>query len=266
MTLAVSVRIPDGVIIAVDSVSTVMGNVRISADIGFKCSHCQHENRVQNLELPPMAYPVSTKSSAQKLVQFTRNFGIAYYGSSFVNHKSLYSQIRSLETARGADKDLDIDEAAELILAHFTGELTKEAGDLNRIPEKAVPFGFQVVGFDKQGVGKTWVITMGRHPSKKVDEKIGLTLSGDTTLIRKIFAASPNVPTPSPHFQSFSLQDAVDYAKFLIGFVADYQRFANMIPTVGGDIDVALVTSYSGLRWIERKPISQILDKPPELR
>jgi hypothetical protein len=263
MTLAISIRIPDGVVIAVDSLSTVTGNMRLMAEFGFKCSKCNHDNKLPNVELPPMAFPVSTKSSAQKLVQFKRKFGIACYGNSFVNRKSMYSQIRSLEANSKLSPDaIDVDGVAELFLDHFTKELTQEAGNLNKIPEKAFPFGFQVVGFDKNGIGKTWAVSIGRNPNKKAEEKIGLTMSGDTALLRKLLEPSPNMPAPLPNFMSFSLQDAVDYSKFLIGFVADYQRFANMIPTVGGDIDVALVTNYSGLRWIEQKRISKILDDP----
>jgi hypothetical protein len=117
-----------------------------------------------------------------------------------------------------------------------------------------------VVGFDKAGVGSTWVVEMGCEPKKKSEKKPGLTVSGDYALLQKLFKPDPKLPTPQPNFMSFSLQDAVDYAKFLISFVADYQRFANMIPTVGGYIDVALVTSYSGLKWIERKTISKIVE------
>jgi|GEM_PF-6365397 hypothetical protein len=31
--------------------------------------------------------------------------------------------------------------------------------------------------------------------------------------------------------------------------------------TAGGDVDIALVTSYAGFKWIERKRISELLEE-----
>ncbi len=59
----------------------------------------------------------------------------------------------------------------------------------------------------------------------------------------------------------FSLQDAIDYAKFLIRTTADYQRFSGRMPTVGGEIDVALITNRHGFRWIAQKSLYQLLEK-----
>ena len=50
-----------------------------------------------------------------------------------------------------------------------------------------------------------------------------------------------------------TLQDAIDYAIFLIRTTIDYQRFATMVPTVGGDIDVAIITHHGGFQWIQEK-------------
>jgi len=209
--------------------------------------------------LPPVSYPVSTKSSAQKLIKFKENFAVAYFGSSFVNKKSILSQVKSLEN-NIRDEISSVDVVADKVFYHFEKELKKDIQDLSKLPDHVVPFGFQVVGFDANGVGKTWVIHMGKKPTKAAETELGVTYSGDIQLLQRLFGQDPSFPDPRPNLLSYSLQDAVDYAKFLIRFVADYQRFANMIPTVGGDIDVALVTNYSGLKWIERKPISKVLE------
>lgn len=260
MTLAVSVRIPDGVVIAVDSLSTVGGNLNLVVDAGFKCKTCQTENEIKNLRLPPVAFPVSTKSYAQKLFKFREHYGVACYGNGFVNGKTMHNQIRSLEQSISGQIST-VDVVAEKLLYHFEKELRSEVKDLDKLPEKFVPFGFQAVGFDGNGLGKTWIVEMGRLPNKRAESQPGATYSGDIGLVMRLLKQDPSIPTPLPNWQTFSLQDAVDYAKFFIRFVADYQRFANMIPTVGGDIDVALVTSYSGFKWIEQKKISKLLEQ-----
>jgi hypothetical protein len=63
------------------------------------------------------------------------------------------------------------------------------------------------------------------------------------------------------NYPAFSLQDAVDYAKFLIRTTADWQRFLGKFPTVGGDIDVALITNQAGFRWLEQKPLYRMLER-----
>jgi hypothetical protein len=57
------------------------------------------------------------------------------------------------------------------------------------------------------------------------------------------------------------LQDAIEYARFLIRTTIDFQRFTDgtnsdkgSIPGVGGDIDIAVVTP-TGFEWISRKSL-----------
>ena len=59
---------------------------------------------------------------------------------------------------------------------------------------------------------------------------------------------------------TITVQDAIDYAEFAINSTAAYQRFSMMIPTVGGDVDVALVTAYTGFKWIKYKELTKILE------
>jgi len=52
-----------------------------------------------------------------------------------------------------------------------------------------------------------------------------------------------------------TLNDAVDFARFLIRTTADYQRFAKVVPIVGGPIDIAVITKWAGFRWVQRKTL-----------
>ena len=63
-----------------------------------------------------------------------------------------------------------------------------------------------------------------------------------------------------PVIGALSLQDAVDYAEFLIQSTMGVQRFANMIPTVGGEIDIALITNYTHFRWIKAKSLARMIE------
>jgi hypothetical protein len=49
--------------------------------------------------------------------------------------------------------------------------------------------------------------------------------------------------------------------KFLIQTTADYQRFSGRLQTVGGDIDIALITNRNGFHWIAQKALYQMLER-----
>ncbi|TFH65071.1 MAG: hypothetical protein E4G91_03795 [Candidatus Zixiibacteriota bacterium] len=74
-----------------------------------------------------------------------------------------------------------------------------------------------------------------------------------------LLASVPNTSIVIPLTDKMYLQDAIDYARFLIRISIDFQRFTDgtkedpgSIPGVGGDIDIAVVTP-SGFEWVSRK-------------
>ena len=82
----------------------------------------------------------------------------------------------------------------------------------------------------------------------------GLVLfSGNQEVVKALVRLYNSKPNSMPQFHLFSLQDAVDYAKFIIRTTSDHQRFSPLNPDVGGDIDVAFITPFNGFRWIQQK-------------
>jgi len=49
------------------------------------------------------------------------------------------------------------------------------------------------------------------------------------------------------------IQDAIDFAEFLVDVAAKWSRFSPGSPTVGGPIEVAAITKHEGFKWIRRK-------------
>lgn len=127
-------------------------------------------------------------------------------------------------------------------------------------PDDWFPFGFQFVGFavGKNGepVSRTHLIAIGKKVKVESYDEIGCTISGDPTVVQMLW----NAPSHKLNLASFSLQDAVDYARFLIRTTADYQRFSGAMPTVGGEIDLALLTNHRGFQWIAQKELYRMLD------
>ncbi|RMD91185.1 MAG: hypothetical protein D6813_08050 [Calditrichaeota bacterium] len=268
MTLVVSLRVPDGVVLAADSLQTTQATIIPGLkDFKTACPKCSEEITLEKIQMPPIQMPMSTSSYAQKLFPFTKKFGAASFGSGIVNNRTIYYQMKILEKSLSEESIVSVSEAADKILEYFDEELKKELKnrnlDIASAPEDFYPFGFQIVGYetDQDVSGKTIEVLIGKKSIKRDIEGIGCTVSGDRQVVAKLWELREEDPRFSTNFGSFSLQDAIDYAEFLIRTTAMHQRFSNMIPTVGGAVDIALVTTHSGFSWIKFKKLTKILEE-----
>ena len=59
------------------------------------------------------------------------------------------------------------------------------------------------------------------------------------------------------------IQDAIDLARFLVETTIGFVRFSVFLPkSVGGAVEIAAITKHEGFRWIQRKPFYPA-DSPP---
>lgn len=56
MTLTVSVRVPDGIVLAADSLTTIETRLSGKGELGLKCPKCNEEIKVSDLPLPPLIF------------------------------------------------------------------------------------------------------------------------------------------------------------------------------------------------------------------
>lgn len=59
------------------------------------------------------------------------------------------------------------------------------------------------------------------------------------------------------------IQDAIDLAEFLVSTTIQYVRFTPGPPTVGGPIEIATITKHEGFRWVRRKHFFDARINPP---
>ena len=268
MTLVVSLRVPDGVVLAADSLQTTQAAIFPGLkDIKIACPKCKEQITLKEIHMPPIQVPMSTSSFAQKLFPFKNNFGVACFGSGIVNSRTIYYHIKILEKSLSNEAIDSVSGAAGKIMDYFDAELkedlTKRNLDIANAPEEFYPFGFQVVGYetDKDISGKTIEVLIGKKSKKKEIDQIGCSVSGDRQIVTKLWELHEDDPRLATNYGSFSLQDAIDYAEFLIKTTATQQRFSNMIPTVGGEVDIALITTHSGFKWIQFKNLTKVLEE-----
>lgn len=268
VTLNVSLRVPDGIVLASDSLSTQMEQINQKMNVDATCPQCGNRFEQKDVQTPPMVVPVSTWPYSQKMFPLDGRFGLATWGSGFVNRRSIYNHIIELSPRlpKAETGKEHLGAVTTFITDYFQGQLLaewKKIGiDEALQPETFFPFGFQLVGFAKDANGDpvptTTLINIGKKPVVTSQPDIGCNVSGDTSVAQLLW--HNNVA----NYGAFSLQDAIDYARFLIKTTSEFQRFFGKTPTVGGEIDVALITSHRGFQWIAQKELYRILEKKDE--
>ena len=134
-------------------------------------------------------------------------------------------------------------------------QLAQENSSLDSLQSEQFPIGFQIVGYDDI-VPKAFEVAIGREVRTNdltASGVFGCSFSGNQEVVKALVRLYNSKPNSMPQFHLFSLQDAVDYAKFIIRTTSDHQRFSPLNPDVGGDIDVAFITPFNGFRWIQQK-------------
>jgi hypothetical protein len=261
MTLAISLRVPDGVIIAADSLMTTIGHIGVYADIKATCPECSKEFKIEKVAPPPIPVPSSISSFAQKVFPFLENFGVATYGQAILNEKTIYYHVKMLEKNFKLKKEeiLTASKVSKIIEDYFSVEIKKHFKDFDKAPPDFSPLGFLVAGYDRD-VAKTLIVNIGKMSKTKAITGSGCTYGGDGYVVDKLWALGKEGPQRSTNYAAFSLQDAVDYSEYLIGATANFQRFANMIPSVGGEVDVGLITPFGAFTWIKCKALTKQLE------
>lgn len=258
MTLTVVVSVPDGLVIAADSLASLQQTIiPLPEAVAGKCPKCNEDIKMSDLKLQPINVPSGGSPFAQKLFCLgKRNIGVAVFGVPFLDGRTVESHIREFEKTKVVGEE-SVEEVVKKLIDFFTEIVKREVKDISQIPKGRVIIGFLVAGYDKEDVkiGRTFLVKIGQEATVQPTHETGYscTVGGDNRVVSKLWKDDPAIPIAKPLYQAMNLQDAIDYAIFLIRTTVDYQRFAPMVPIVGGDIDVAIITHHSGFKWIQHK-------------
>lgn len=267
MTLNVSLCVPDGIVIASDSLATLSEPISKKVNVDSKCPKCSEDIQLKDVQVPPFSIPSSSFPYAQKVFSIKNKLGMAVYGTAHLNGRSMYSHITELnaKVPNPSENGDYVDIIKDEIIAYFDKQMgleCKKSGiNLTLQPDDWFPFGFQLAGFTKDAngepVAKIYWIRIGKKSVAQITNSTAFC-TGDPTVVNLLWPGG----NLTANVTAFSLQDAIDYAKFLIRTTADYQRFSGKWQTVGGETDIALITNRNGFQWIAQKPLYQILEKP----
>jgi hypothetical protein len=253
MTVVVAVAAPDGIILAAESRTSVL--------IGER-------HRVLS-------------DTAQKVFTVDQQVGVLTYGDAFLGTQTIAGVMDEF-AVHVEDEGLD---AAEITtkLGEFFDTRLREVTDVATVTAYeqagATMVGFLAAGYDADAIGRVREVTI---PGPSIENETDITTAGgggaswrgQTDVIRRLvygfdgdLYATLGVETPDDVTESLStlryellfpitMQDAVDFASFLIRTTIDMQRFSDgtaarpgEIPGCGGPVRILSVTT-DGTEWI----------------
>ena len=231
MSIVVTVYVPSGIVMAADS--------RIIAT--------QREERREKGTTLITERQIVVSDNAYKVIDFTRvPVGAATFGTGIIQDQSVDSHIRAFEEEATTKKDT-VETIPGKLLNYFQ----------KRFPD--VEVGFFTAGFSREdeiSVPHVYALNTGAEPGLRrinVDDKgklqYGVLRGGDTLTVDRLIN-----PQYLPPFAAMPLQDAIDYATYLIRTTIETLRFEPRFPTCGGPIDVLVITPHE-MYFVQKKEL-----------
>lgn len=261
MTIAVALKVLDGIVLAADSATT------LPIPGGGAANIYNHANKIANLR---KGHPIGFMT-----------WGAGGFGSASI--ATLAKDFRA-----NWDQHVGPNYSVRDVASALRDELMSVAGDdLLQMAEGDRAFGFLVAGHKpEQPLGEAFIV--GTDPFSGVWSDVIDTLDGDSGLIwfgdpRWIGRLVLGIDSPAlgqalvDHFgatlenvngiietiqryteQQFvhpamPIQDAIDCAAFLVDVTKGAVRFTPGAPVVGGPTEIAVITKHEGFKWVARK-------------
>jgi len=269
MSIVVSVRVGDGLVIAADSASTLSAADPTGKELGIAKVF---NNATKLLQLRD--YPIGVATVGAGTVGART---ISSLVEEFANDRPTLEQLgaKRLSVEKEA-KELQKflmeaynkaypDKAAQrggpaLLVGGYSGNEFFPEEFVFNVPQGEFaarrtpnPNGSQDFGADWFGI--TDALVRFHHGR---DDRMPMILKGcgvaDDVIAKVMETLQAQVQYPVP-FDGMPLQDAVDYALFMAGLAVGRFRFVMGPEMCGGPIDVATITRQDGFKWVKQKNV-----------
>lgn len=271
MTIAISIKVNDGIVLAADSASTLIGT-------GL--------NGAQGV--------INVYENANKIANLHKSLplGIITWGSGSIGKASTSTLIKDFrKRIMGKDSkysdwsinttDYSVEEIAKRFKEFIYDEMYIEAFPN---PDQKPLLGFLIAGYStEKDMAEEWRIDIGpdgcQDPIEARPLEIcGLSWNGEPEAITRLYFgfsnALPNVLKDcgiddnkigeiiekskkslkaNMVFDPMPIQDTIDLARFLVDLTKNFLRFIPGAATVGGATEIAAITKHEGYKWVSRK-------------
>lgn len=195
---------------------------------------------------------IHTTNSTDKTFICPNNAGISTCGDASLLGKPITGFIREMIRER-ISVDCKVSDVPQIIVDYFNG--------LSQVPETH----FIVAGYDTNNSGKQQLLYKINVKSKKIEaintsaqgaiwdgEALTLTRLIQNVAIKKEDGKYLDLPFEEILWGYFTLQDAIDFARFAVETTIQTMRFKNVIETVGGAVDILVITPDE-TRWLQKE-------------
>lgn len=234
MSFIISVYVNEGIVLASDRRTT-------------------YSDYVMNNGVPTKRFGVHTTDNTDKTFLCPNGAGISTCGDASLQNKPITGFIQEMIRAN-ITKCTNTSDIPNLIIEYFYGL------GLPSVPDTH----FFVAGYDLVESKKTprlYRVTLCNKHVEPVDTNCqGAVWDGEiTTFGRLMHDVAQRQPNGSyvdfPHedilFQYFTLQDAVDFARYAVETTIQTMRFKNVVETVGGNVDILVIRPDSS-EWLQK--------------
>jgi len=271
MTIAISIKVHDGVVLAADSAATVISTDQAGNATVLNVYNTANKvfNLYKGLPIGGLTWGAGAIGTAS-ISTLTKDLRRRFMGGdpAFADW-ALDRTGYSLEAVASRTRQFLYEEHYEPTFAE--------------VAQKPV-LGFLVAGYSSgQDLAEEWTLQMdstGCPAPMRVRalEETGLTWSGEPEAVSRLVlghgAGLPQVLTEigvtADQIQEvmrilhqrlqvpfaaapMPIQDVIDLAEFLVHSTIMFSRFAPGAPTVGGPIEIAAITKHEGFKWVQRK-------------
>lgn len=182
------------------------------------------------------------------------NAGISWCGDGSLNGKPITGYINDMIRNK-VKKNTSVSDMPDIVIDYFSG--------FNPVPNTT----FLIGGYENAESGTEQKV-FSVNPKSQV--KIPIDTSGQgaswdgetmtlTRLIKPVALKDENgnyneLPNEGILWEQMTLQDAVDFARYAVGVTIDTMKFKNVIETVGGSIDVLVITPDKA-EWLQKEEL-----------
>lgn len=190
--------------------------------------------------------------STQKTFLTPSNVGISWCGDSAINNKHINRYIENFIKKHG---DEDVETIKDSLISYFTNLTT----NLNTI--------FFVGGY----INESGCISQRLYSIKTISREVksidtsdqGAICDGEADIMLRILNQNVYCKTDDKYneivsypilWQYFTLQDAIDFARYAVKTTIDTMKFQARVKTVGGSIDILVIKPIEAF-WIEKRQL-----------
>lgn len=235
MSFLIAVHVNEGIVLASDRRTT------------YSNTHRNGNQLIQQIG-------IHTTNSTDKTFMCPNGAGISTCGDASLLGKPITGFIQEMIRTK-IDEQCSIESIPEIIIDYFK--------DLPSIPDT----NFIVAGYDTTDSGKQQLLYKIQLKTKNI-EKIETSLQGATwdgesltltrllqnVAIKKKENEYIDLPFEAILWEYFTLQDAVDFARYAVETTIQTMRFKNVVETVGGAVDILVITPEK-TEWLQKELI-----------